>query len=74
MLDILAGRKKAGRVSGEVYVNGAPITNSPYWKRISGYVTQDDVLDPAFTVRETLRYTHLHTHVKLSAFLFILSS
>mgnify|MGYP002387077453 FL=1 len=56
MLDILAGRKKAGRVSGEVYVNGAPITNSPYWKRISGYVTQDDVLDPAFTVRETLRY------------------
>jgi ABC-type multidrug transport system ATPase subunit len=33
LLDILAGRKKSGKVGGTVFVNGKPITST--FKRIS---------------------------------------
>eukprot|EP01113_Clastostelium_recurvatum_P019864 TRINITY_DN2352_c0_g1_i2.p1 TRINITY_DN2352_c0_g1~~TRINITY_DN2352_c0_g1_i2.p1 ORF type:complete len:993 (+),score=221.18 TRINITY_DN2352_c0_g1_i2:230-3208(+) len=54
-IDILAGRKNTGIVKGDVYVNNEPRNKA--FKRISGYVTQDDVMLGTLTVREHLAYT-----------------
>ncbi|KAG6554029.1 hypothetical protein Mapa_004949 [Marchantia paleacea] len=51
-LDALAGRIAPESLEGEILVNGHPINNS--FRRISGYVMQDDALFPMLTVRETL--------------------
>ncbi|BBM99967.1 ATP-binding cassette, subfamily G (WHITE), member 2 [Marchantia polymorpha subsp. ruderalis] len=51
-LDALAGRIVRESLEGEILVNGHPINNS--FRRISGYVMQDDALFPMLTVRETL--------------------
>jgi len=53
-LDVLAGRKNTGVVEGEILVNGKPRTKS--FKRIAGYVMQDDKMLGTFTVREHLMY------------------
>ena len=54
LLDVLARRKTLGRLEGEVLVNGAiPGTE---WKRISGYVLQEDVFIPTQTAREHLTF------------------
>jgi ABC-type multidrug transport system ATPase subunit len=53
-LDILAGRKNTGVIEGEICVNGEPRNKS--FKRLAGYVTQDDVFMGTLTVREHLRY------------------
>ena len=39
LLDILAGRKKSGKVEGEILVNGKP-PGGRLWKRVAGYVMQ----------------------------------
>jgi ABC-type multidrug transport system ATPase subunit len=57
-LDILAGRKNNGIVGGEVLVNGNP-RHKKTFKRLSGYVMQDDVFMGTLTVREYLGYIAL---------------
>jgi len=55
ILDILSARvKSSNQLKGSVLVNGQPIGKS--YKRISGYVMQDDALYPMLTVRETFSY------------------
>ena len=51
LLGVLAGRKRVGTLSGEVLLNGQSSTADVRQQRV-GYVTQDDVLPPASTVRE----------------------
>jgi ABC-type multidrug transport system ATPase subunit len=54
VLDILAGRKNTGVISGDIYVNARPIWMLP--RRALAYVTQDDVMLGTLTVREHLAY------------------
>ncbi|KAI3457385.1 hypothetical protein Pfo_014048 [Paulownia fortunei] len=58
LLEILAGKTPPRKVSGQVLVNGHPI-NAETFRRLSGYVTQDDALFPLLTVEETLTYSAL---------------
>lgn len=57
-LDILARKNKRGVVSGEVYVNGKTISDEEF-KRVVGYVDQEDTLMPTLTVYETVLYSAL---------------
>ncbi|KAF4096257.1 broad substrate specificity ATP-binding cassette transporter ABCG2-like [Onychostoma macrolepis] len=54
-LDVLAARKDAAGLSGEVLIDGAP--QPPNFKCLSGYVVQDDVVMGTLTVRENLRFS-----------------
>lgn len=47
---------KSATVSGKIRLNGKEYTNTDL-KRMSGYVMQDDLLNPHLTVDETLWYT-----------------
>ncbi|KAA8526772.1 hypothetical protein F0562_008999 [Nyssa sinensis] len=58
LLEILAGTISPSRVSGDILVNDQPMDNKRF-RRISGYVTQDDALFPLLTVKETLMYSTL---------------
>ncbi|PRP76492.1 ATP-binding cassette sub-family G member 2-like, partial [Planoprotostelium fungivorum] len=53
-IDILAGRKNTGVIHGQVLVNGAPRDGT--FKRVSGYVMQDEKLIGTLTVKEHLMY------------------
>lgn len=44
LLDVLAGRKKSGRITGEISLNGHPIDPISF-TRVSGYVEQLDVFN-----------------------------
>ncbi|KAM9955245.1 hypothetical protein ACTFIW_000745 [Dictyostelium discoideum] len=55
LLDVLAKRKTTGQVQGTTLLNGKPLEID--FERITGYVEQMDVLNPALTVRETLRFS-----------------
>eukprot|EP00741_Cyanophora_paradoxa_P015704 tig00020904_g15161.t1 len=60
-LDIVAGRKSIGTVTGRVLLNGEPLVeggekNLRLLQRATSYVTQDDVLLEHLTVRETFMY------------------
>eukprot|EP01137_Pigoraptor_chileana_P022974 Opistho-2@88542 len=55
LLDVLANRKHQGTIGGSILVNGQP--RNALFKRLSGYVTQDDALIGTLTVEETLMYT-----------------
>ncbi|CAI0466723.1 unnamed protein product [Linum tenue] len=61
LLQILGGslvtgcRQASSRVSGEVLVNEKPM-NASWFRRISGYVTQDEALFPLLTVEEMVLY------------------
>jgi ATP-binding cassette subfamily G (WHITE) protein 2 len=55
LLDVLAGRKTVGTVTGSVRINGRDL--SPREMRLlSGYVVQDDILPQMLTVRECLDF------------------
>lgn len=56
LLEILAGVISTRRVSGQVIVNNQPM-NAAHFRRVSGYVTQDEALFPYLTVEETLMYS-----------------
>ncbi|GLU18083.1 hypothetical protein SLE2022_344030 [Rubroshorea leprosula] len=56
LLEILAGKISLQKVVGQVLVNGRPI-DAKSFRRVSGYVTQDDALFPLLTVEETLMYS-----------------
>ncbi|KAJ6298172.1 hypothetical protein OIU76_019333 [Salix suchowensis] len=58
LLEILSGKISPRKVSGQVLVNSLPM-NARHFRRISGYVTQDDSLFPLLTVKETLLYSAL---------------
>lgn len=58
LLEILAGKISPTRVTGQVLVNGYPV-NAKCFRRLSGYVTQEDALFPLLTVEETLMYSAL---------------
>ncbi|KAI9137916.1 hypothetical protein BKA69DRAFT_1127772 [Paraphysoderma sedebokerense] len=57
-LDILARRNKTGTVSGEIYVNGKALADNEF-KRIIGFVDQEDTLMGTLTVEETIMYSAL---------------
>jgi len=60
LLDILAGRaSRSHTIRGDIRINGQPLKSSQI-RRLSGYVTQDDVLPGVATV-----YEHLLFHAKL---------
>ncbi|CAI5485244.1 unnamed protein product [Closterium sp. Naga37s-1] len=54
-LDAIAGRISQSSLDGEILVNGKPVESS--FKRVSGYVMQDDQLFPMLSVRETLMFS-----------------
>ena len=53
LLDILACKTKDGIVSGDIYVNGNKL-NAKDFKKIIGFVDQEDHLIPTLTVYETV--------------------
>ncbi|KAK2076468.1 hypothetical protein QBZ16_000993 [Prototheca wickerhamii] len=55
-MDVLAGRKTGGTVTGEVHINGFP-KNQATFNRVSGYVEQEDVHLPQTTVGEAIRFS-----------------
>ncbi|KAF9196484.1 hypothetical protein BGZ50_000104 [Haplosporangium sp. Z 11] len=58
LLDILAKRHKSGSVHGHIYVNGKTVSHQEY-KRVVGYVDQEDTLMSTLTVYETILYSAL---------------
>ncbi|KAF9945375.1 hypothetical protein BGZ70_003863, partial [Mortierella alpina] len=58
LLDILARRHKSGSIHGHIYVNGRTVSSQEY-KRVVGYVDQEDTLMPTLTVYETILYSAL---------------
>lgn len=54
-LDALAGRIDRNSLKGQILVNGRPMDSA--FKRVSGYVMQDDALYPHLTTRETLMFS-----------------
>jgi ABC-type multidrug transport system ATPase subunit/ABC-type multidrug transport system permease subunit len=54
LLDVLAGKKTGGTISGELLVNGLP--RDPSFFRIAGYVEQFDSHNEKSTVREAVRF------------------
>lgn len=57
-LDILARKRKRGVVSGEVLVNGRIIPDEEF-KKVVGFVDQEDTLMSTLTVYETVLYSAL---------------
>lgn len=58
LLEILAGIFSRNKVSGQVLVNGCPV-HAQSFRKVSGYVAQEDALFPLLTVEETLMYSAL---------------
>ncbi|KAM5465593.1 FAD-dependent urate hydroxylase [Microsporum audouinii] len=52
-LDILARKNKRGIVHGDIYVNGEKFNDSEY-RKVVGFVDQDDTMLPTLTVHETI--------------------
>jgi ABC-type nitrate/sulfonate/bicarbonate transport system ATPase subunit len=55
LMDVISGRKTGGNITGTISVNGQP-KNDEMFRRITGYVEQNDIHDPYTTVREGLRF------------------
>jgi ABC-type multidrug transport system ATPase subunit len=58
LLDILAKRTKSGKSTGSIYINGREVSSSHY-KKIVGYVDQEEIMIPTLTVYETILYSAL---------------
>ncbi|KAK3033413.1 hypothetical protein RJ639_032386 [Escallonia herrerae] len=56
LLEVLAGIMAPRRISGHVLVN-EQIMDATYFRRVSGFVTQEEALFPLLTVEETLMYS-----------------
>ncbi|KAI3429335.1 hypothetical protein D9Q98_005430 [Chlorella vulgaris] len=56
LMDVLAGRKTGGLITGEVTVNGFPQEPRTF-ARIMGYVEQTDIHVPHTTVEEALQFS-----------------
>ncbi|GAA5967082.1 hypothetical protein JCM11641_000435 [Rhodosporidiobolus odoratus] len=57
-LDLLARKAKRGSVSGEILVNGRKVPDAEY-RRVVGFVDQEDTLMGTLTVYETVLYSAL---------------
>lgn len=57
-LDILARKRKRGDVSGTTLVNGREVDDAQF-KKVVGYVDQEDTLMSTLTVYETVLYSAL---------------
>ncbi|KAG6040827.1 hypothetical protein E4U41_006959 [Claviceps citrina] len=53
LLDILARKNKRGMVEGDFFVNGTKVDDSEY-KKVVGFVDQEDTMLPTLTVHETI--------------------
>ncbi len=62
MLNVLAGRKDTQGLSGEIFMDGFPLSSS--YKYMVGYVVQDDIISGTLTVRENLIFS---ANVRLSS-------
>lgn len=58
LLDILARKAKAGQIVGDMYINGREIPDETF-KRVVGYVDQEDTLLSTLTVYEAVLYSAL---------------
>ena len=56
LLDVVAGFKTGGRITGEMLIDGHP-KEKDVWKSISAYAEQMDILNPYLSTLETLRFT-----------------
>jgi len=56
LLDVLAGYKTGGHVSGEININGKAKTEGT-WRSIAGYCEQVDLHNPVVTVRESIIFS-----------------
>eukprot|EP01065_Artemidia_motanka_P044048 TRINITY_DN6212_c0_g1_i1.p1 TRINITY_DN6212_c0_g1~~TRINITY_DN6212_c0_g1_i1.p1 ORF type:complete len:1335 (+),score=424.94 TRINITY_DN6212_c0_g1_i1:69-4073(+) len=56
LLDVLAGRKTQGTVVGTVTLDGRPVSPRSF-KRMTGYVEQNDIHQPRATVREAVQFS-----------------
>lgn len=56
-LDILAHKNKRGKVSGSLFVNGREMEDEKLYKRVIGFVDQEDHLMSTLTVYETVLYS-----------------
>ncbi|OCH89695.1 hypothetical protein OBBRIDRAFT_756218 [Obba rivulosa] len=57
-LDILARKRKRGTVAGRTLVNGRDVPDADF-KKVTGYVDQEDTLMSTLTVYETVLYSAL---------------
>eukprot|EP01132_Coremiostelium_polycephalum_P005617 gene5617-6990_t len=57
LLDVISGRKNMGTITGEVEINGIPVTKSMNLNRFTGYVEQQDILSGNLTVREAIAFS-----------------
>jgi ATP-binding cassette subfamily G (WHITE) protein 2 len=55
LIDIMAKRRKAGKVRGQVLVNGSK--PGADWHRLSAYVYQEDMLLSTMTVKECIMFS-----------------
>ncbi|GLE02686.1 hypothetical protein PINS_up011541 [Pythium insidiosum] len=55
-MDVLAGRKTGGRITGDILVNGEP-KNPMTFSRIAGYVEQMDIHSGGATIEEALHFS-----------------
>lgn len=55
-LDLLARKRKAGSISGDILVNGSVVSEQEY-RRVVGFVDQEDTLMGTLTVYETILYS-----------------
>ncbi|KZP00597.1 hypothetical protein CALVIDRAFT_533600 [Calocera viscosa TUFC12733] len=58
LLDILARKQKRGAVSGTTLVNGKEVSDGVF-RKVMGFVDQEDCLMPTLTVYETVLYSAL---------------
>lgn len=58
LLDILARKQKKGNVEGRVLINGREVDDATF-KKVMGFVDQEDTLMPTLTVYETVLYSAL---------------
>ncbi|KAK2651448.1 hypothetical protein Ddye_011304 [Dipteronia dyeriana] len=56
LMDVLAGRKTGGYISGNITISGYPKKQETF-ARISGYCEQNDIHSPHVTVYESLLYS-----------------
>ncbi|MEW5312137.1 MAG: hypothetical protein WDW38_003787 [Sanguina aurantia] len=56
LMDVIAGRKTVGEITGDIWVNGKP-KDQRSWSRVMGYVEQNDIHSPAPTVVESLIFS-----------------
>eukprot|EP00871_Galdieria_phlegrea_P002260 jgi/Galph1/3034/GphlegSOOS_G1687.1 len=55
LLDVLSDRKTTGRTTGEIKINRKP--RNKFFRRIAGYIEQQDIHDDRITVREALEFS-----------------